>query len=187
MHTNQQVRAHFSNISLLNYLPQYHRVSEKYDKELLKFLPEKYSYTNYYGNKKKSMSEKRKKQLERINKEYNEMPPLDLSQNIIITQNDELPPAENTRETEEIIIPQILKQKSPQHEKTNSATEKEDNTVFVPNIIRKNRTENESIIVPSILPTKTQKSQLETLPDDILLDSRRRSNRLKKPPDKLQM
>ena len=187
MHTNQQVRAHFSNISLLNYLPQYHRVSEKYDKELLKFLPEKYSYTNYYGNKKKSMSEKRKKQLERINKEYNEMPPLDLSQNIIITQNDELPPAENTRETEEIIIPQILKQKSPQHEKTNSATEKEDNTIFVPNILRKNRTENESIIVPSILPTKTQKSQLETLPDDILLDSRRRSNRLKKPPDKLQM
>ena len=133
------------------------------------------------------MSEKRKKQLERINKEYNEMPPLDLSQNIIITQNDELPPAENTRETEEIIIPQILKQKSPQHEKTKSATEKENNTIFVPNILRKNRTENDSIIVPSILPTKTQKSQLETLPDDILLDSRRRSNRLKKPPDKLQM
>jgi len=72
-------------------------------------------------------------------------------------------------------------------EKTNSATEKEDNTIFVPNILRKNHTENESIIVPSILPTKTQKAQLETLPDDILLDSRRRSNRLKKPPDKLQM
>jgi hypothetical protein len=133
------------------------------------------------------MSEKRIKQLERINKEYNEMPPLDLSQSIIITQNDELPPAENTHETEEIIMPQILKPKPPQHEKTKSATEKEDNIIFVPNILRQNHTENETIIVPSILPTKTQKPQLETLPDDILLDSRRRSNRLKKPPDKLQM
>jgi len=46
VHTGQQTRAHFSNITLLSYLPQYHRSPARYDEELLKFIPEKFSYKN---------------------------------------------------------------------------------------------------------------------------------------------
>ena len=53
MHTNQQVRAHFSNISLLNFLPQFHRSPARYDEELLKFIPEKYSYAKYHSKTRK--------------------------------------------------------------------------------------------------------------------------------------
>ena len=53
LHTHQQVRAHFSNISILNYLPQFHRSPGRYDEELLKFLPEKYSYEKYHSKTKR--------------------------------------------------------------------------------------------------------------------------------------
>jgi len=52
MHTNQQVRAHFSNITLFNYLPRYHRYPGRYDEQLLQFIPEKYSYAKYYPHKR---------------------------------------------------------------------------------------------------------------------------------------
>ncbi len=48
MHSGQQVRAHFSNISLLNFLPQYHKAPARYEEQLLEFLPEKYSFKKYY-------------------------------------------------------------------------------------------------------------------------------------------
>ena len=51
--TNQQVRAHFSNMTLLNYHPQHHKFPEKYDEQLLQFLPEKYSKDLYYPKSRK--------------------------------------------------------------------------------------------------------------------------------------
>ena len=53
METNQQTRAHFSNITKLNYHPQHHRFPEKYDSQLLAFLPEKYSKDIYYPSDKR--------------------------------------------------------------------------------------------------------------------------------------
>ena len=53
LETHQPIRAHFSNITRLNYHPQHHRFPEKYDQQLLNFLPEKYSKDKYYPSSKK--------------------------------------------------------------------------------------------------------------------------------------
>jgi hypothetical protein len=46
------VRAHFSNITKLNYHPQHHKFPDKYDEQMLKFLLEKYTLHPYYPPKK---------------------------------------------------------------------------------------------------------------------------------------
>jgi hypothetical protein len=50
--TKQHTRAHFSNITKLNYHPQHHKFPDKYDEQMLKFLPEKYTLYPYYPPKK---------------------------------------------------------------------------------------------------------------------------------------
>ena len=53
MNTQVQTRAHFSNITLLNYHPQHHKFPEKYDETFLQFLPEKFSKEKYYPKQRK--------------------------------------------------------------------------------------------------------------------------------------
>jgi hypothetical protein len=53
MHTNVQVRSHFTNMTHLNYCPQYHKYPDRYDEQFLQFLPEKYSKDKYYSSKTK--------------------------------------------------------------------------------------------------------------------------------------
>ena len=60
LHTKEQTRAHFTNITLLNYYPSFHHFPERYDKQLLEFLPEKYSKEIYYPKRKQSKQVKEK-------------------------------------------------------------------------------------------------------------------------------
>ncbi len=53
LETKQHIRAHFLNITKLNYYPQHHKFPDKYDEQMLKFLPEKYTLHLYYPQKKK--------------------------------------------------------------------------------------------------------------------------------------
>jgi hypothetical protein len=52
IHTNSQVRAHFSNLEHLNYLPNYQKYPDQYDEQFLQFLPEKFSHDKYYTKPK---------------------------------------------------------------------------------------------------------------------------------------
>jgi hypothetical protein len=52
LHTSTQVRAHFSNLEHLNYLPNYQKHPDNYDQQFLQFLPEKFSVDKYYDKPK---------------------------------------------------------------------------------------------------------------------------------------
>jgi len=53
LETGQQVHAHFSNITLLNFYPSYNKFPDRYDKQFLKYLPEKDSNEKYFSVKTK--------------------------------------------------------------------------------------------------------------------------------------
>ena len=180
MHTGQQVRAHFSNISHLNYAPDCHRAPSNYDENLLQFLPEKYSYEKYYGKKsKKPKTTIRISQLndgnisDVENENLNEMDP--------VSQNETLPRIVFNPTKETIILPSILKKP-----KMMQMAEDHHQTTFTPPFITK-----EKVFVPRILKerdsNRNTKSDLETPPATIVSDPPRRSARIKKPPDKLQL
>ena len=167
MHSSKQVRAHFSNISPLNYLPQFHRYPHRYDEALLKLMPEKYSYDKLIKPRKRHRQPRI-----RISQLSPQVDECDSDANADHHIEDTLPqPTPSTSQKLELIIPSIL---APQPDK-----EQKD----VPQV------QKLDIIVPEILLRKPQRLELQvaTPPTEILSDPPRRSSRVKKPPDKLRM
>jgi hypothetical protein len=191
MHSNTQVRAHFSNITLLNYLPNYHKAPGRYDTEMLQFIPEKFSHEKYYAKTKK-------KQKNSVSTSDEIVTPLDtptvwgadrdsdsqtvsssvenLTENLDLTQKVSL-------QKETIRLPSILKQIDPvqmlQNTITNSQEQKQDNTqkmqIIIPQILLKNPSKKLELIIPQLITKANESTE----------NGQRRSNRVKKPPDKL--
>jgi hypothetical protein len=191
MHSNTQVRAHFSNITLLNYLPSYHKAPGRYDTEMLQFIPEKFSHEKYYAKTKK-------KQKNSVSTSDEIVTPLDtptvwgadrdsdsqtvsssvenLTENLDLTQKVSL-------QKETIRLPSILKQIDPvqtlQNAINTSQKQKEDNTqkmqIIIPQILLKNPSKKLELIIPQLITKANESTE----------NGQRRSNRVKKPPDKL--
>jgi hypothetical protein len=223
MHTNQQVRAHFSNISLLNYLPQYHRTPGRYDTELLKFIPEKFSYEKYYGKERKRqkrdvtptvtdrLSQTQGDSLnfnlsldsdsnpnqsnsgsQHDDQEYNSVE-LDLdfenSQNSVDNTDDKIPlfmpsilkkkPPQVTHQTDQILVPSIIKTTN------DSYMANKPHKIILPQIVKtdKTRTSKTKVATPLLDPSIIRNNVEE---HEIPKVNARRSERIKKPPDKLQ-
>jgi hypothetical protein len=191
MHSNTQVRAHFSNITLLNYLPNYHKAPGRYDTEMLQFIPEKFSHEKYYAKTKK-------KQKNSVSTSDEVVTPLDtptvwgadqdsdsqtvsssvenLTENLDLTQKVSL-------QKETIRLPSILKQIDPvqtlQNAINTSQKQKEDNTqkmqIIIPQILLKNPSKKLELIIPQLITKENESTE----------KGQRRSFRIKKPPDKL--
>ncbi|EFX61151.1 hypothetical protein DAPPUDRAFT_122492 [Daphnia pulex] len=191
MHSNTQVRAHFSNITLLNYLPSYHKAPGRYDTEMLQFIPEKFSHEKYYAKTKK-------KQKNSVSTSDEIVTPLDtptvwgadqysdsqtvsssvenLTENIDLTQKVSL-------QKETIRLPSILKQIDPvqtlQNAINTSQKQKQDNTqkmqIIIPQILLKNPSKKLELIIPQLITKANESTE----------NGQRRSFRVKKPPDKL--
>jgi hypothetical protein len=169
MHSNQQVRAHFSNISLLNYSPEYHRAPQKFDEQLLKHLPDALKAKQLVKPRRRKQPRIRISQLAPRDEETDDenvtnvepQPPVTLPQ-----------PTPSTSRKLELIIPGLLPQKQPNKEQNDA-----------PQI------QKLDIIIPEILLRKPQRLELQvaTPPTKAQPDPPRRSSRLKKPPDKLPM
>jgi hypothetical protein len=167
MHSSKQVRAHFSNISPLSYLPQFHRYPHRYDEALLKLMPEKYSYDKLIKPRKRHRQPRI-----RISQLSPQVDECDSDANADQHIEDTLPqPIPSTSQKLELIIPSILAQQPNKEQKDVPQVQKLD------------------IIVPEILLRKPQRLELQvaTPPTEILSDPPRRSSRVKKPPDKLRM
>ena len=180
MHSGQQVRAHFSNISHLNYAPDCHRAPSRYDETLLQYLPEKYSYEKYYGKKsKKPKTTIRISQLRdgNISDAENE----EFGGTDTFSQIEPLPQVVFNTPKESIIVPSILKKT-----KVMEMAQEHHHTTFTPPF-----TSKEQVFAPRILRerdlNRRPQSDLTTQPATILSDPPRRSARIKKPPDKLQL
>jgi hypothetical protein len=165
VHTGQQVRAHFSNISLLNFLPQFHRSPGRYDEELLKFIPEKYSYEKYHSKTRKPTKPPH------LDTPTVATPPSSSMDGNVSTSQDSNPTqlAETAdqndfedfttdfdsipaQQKDNVIVPSILK-----HKESNPTQPKEN--IIVPSILKQKNAPNvqpkSTVIVPQLLKQTT--------------------------------
>jgi hypothetical protein len=72
LHTGNEIKAHFTNIQLLQYDPATARLPSNFDDIVEQFLPEKYTIDVYYPHskqKRKERNEKNRQKLARLNSE----------------------------------------------------------------------------------------------------------------------
>jgi hypothetical protein len=211
MHTGQQVRAHFSNISTLNFLPQYHKAPNRYDEELLQFLPEKYSYQKYYGSKSAKKQSTNKKTIvkatdsnparkESKERNSNKEPKQDVIAKLPIVaknaQNSKGNKNISNEQKNELLMPSIIKSKDISTQKIDNNNRKIE--IFMPSIIKDingkinitlpehilpSQTKKDQIIMPQLFNISTKNSDKDH--DKTEVSKERRSTRTKKPPDKL--
>jgi len=190
MHTGQQVRAHFSNITLLNFLPQYHKAPNRYDEELLQFIPEKYSYEKYFGSK---TAKSNKTQKGKIDMNLNPTPATS-------KESDSNSHTQSVRETtqkqkkDSVLMPGFVK-----HTPATSKAVNADNTtkieIIMPSILKDIQGKLNITLPPHILQINNdpklapQQANVPSQPAkqvDTEMNKERRSTRIKKPPDKLR-
>jgi hypothetical protein len=211
MHTGQQVRAHFSNISTLNFLPQYHKAPNRYDEELLQFLPEKYSYQKYYGSKSAKKQSVNKKNIvkatdsnpapkESKERNSNKEPKKDVVAKLpIVAKNSQNSKGNKNISNEpknKLLMPSIIKSKDTSTQKIDNNNRKIE--IIMPSIIKDINGKINITLPEHILPSQIKKDQIimpqllnistKTLDKDhdkTEMSKERRSTRTKKPPDKL--
>ena len=213
MHNNQQVRAHFSNITLLNYLPQFHRSPARYDEEMLQFIPEKNSYQKYFSTKTKTNKKVQINEAEDTNEQLHSFDSQTEASNLTPPSIREKEgdsnsnPAQNTPEIlkettlknkSQIIVPNILKKPNTQTHTAKQVVEssdKENNTqtnkrptVLLPQILKqdKSRLSKSKVLVPQILKNQDSIQNIQKNLTENMEDKTRRSSRIKKPPDKFR-
>jgi hypothetical protein len=163
MHSGQQVRAHFSNISLLNFLPQYHKAPARYEEQLLEFLPEKYSFKKYYP---KSIS----KPIRPISSDGNietaddRQSSSSMEVNVSIDQDSNLAPTpstENSARTAERPRKRKTKVQISDLNPTQSIQAADSNPTPSTPLSQIQSTSKDTIIMPSILKTKAHSNNVE--------------------------
>ena len=191
-------------------MPQYHKAPNRYDEELLQFLPEKYSYQKYYGSKSAKKQSANKKTIVKAadsnpapdkskEQDLNKGPKRDVIAKLPIVAKN----AQNSKGNKNIsnepknilLMPSIIKSNDISAQKIDNNNRKIE--IFMPSIIKDINGKINITLPEHILPSKTKKDQiimpqlsispntLDTEHDKSEVSKERRSTRTKKPPDKL--